>query len=678
MKRLSILAICTVVCFAFSTLAFATPAINKVNTLGILAIDANMANVKKLDHKPILDVPKWTKAEAGYEPNDWDGSALPIPGWGGDLGALDAGANVLTGTISSTGFDAGWYTGDTDFFGFALPAGASSGLLGTEVSFNPDCDNENDAIYSVWILATDAVDDLWILDVNFPYPYIAPVTCPFESSLLIDTTEWTGFYIYLGGPSGPATNYTITIEWSECPDADADNFIDDACGGTDCDDSNAFVHPCQSEIAGNGIDEDCSGADRAAHAGFDEVEPNDLAEDAQDLGSLGLGSYTIEANWCWHPGPDTDLYQFILTVDGTITMEITYDGVVYDSGCVAFPATDPDYLYLTMDAFDLDDDGLYDIGDYSLTFTITAPDDVDGDNYFSYESCGDDCDDDVATTNPCGFLNETLPADGADNDCNAFDWGESTVVAEVEVNDDYESRQDLGVLGAADAGYIQVAGDISFFNTETGEGDLDYYAFTLADEGFFFSSLSFTCDNDLDYMVGYEFDGELYFFGYDSMTYNVPEFFSGFFFAAGGWEFPQDFWILVMEYDGATTGVDYHLELYFEEACVDFDEDGYSAARQDETDWVDWDGNDAECGADCNDLNPDVNPAATEGPDGDPTCSDGIDNDCDGTIDAGDVGCDPGGSSLAFGPESTSRTLGHIGLILIPLVFVLGWRRRLN
>lgn len=38
-------------------------------------------------------------------------------------------------------------------------------------------------------------------------------------------------------------------------------------------------------------------------------------------------------------------------------------------------------------------------------------------------------------------------------------------------------------------------------------------------------------------------------------------------------------------------------------------------------------------GDDCLDSNPNVNPGATEGPPGDPTCTDGLDNDCDGLTD---------------------------------------------
>jgi hypothetical protein len=53
--------------------------------------------------------------------------------------------------------------------------------------------------------------------------------------------------------------------------------------------------------------------------------------------------------------------------------------------------------------------------------------------------------------------------------------------------------------------------------------------------------------------------------------------------------------------------------------------------------YVDW----KETGgpADCDDGDPFVNPGATEGPIGDPTCSDLKDNDCDGSFDAVDTGC---------------------------------------
>jgi hypothetical protein len=64
--------------------------------------------------------------------------------------------------------------------------------------------------------------------------------------------------------------------------------------------------------------------------------------------------------------------------------------------------------------------------------------------------------------------------------------------------------------------------------------------------------------------------------------------------------------------------------------CIDDDMDGYGNPGNPECD------NPEE---DCDDLDPDVNPAGTEGPGGDATCSDGKDNDCDGLTDEDDPDC---------------------------------------
>jgi hypothetical protein len=64
--------------------------------------------------------------------------------------------------------------------------------------------------------------------------------------------------------------------------------------------------------------------------------------------------------------------------------------------------------------------------------------------------------------------------------------------------------------------------------------------------------------------------------------------------------------------------------------CTDNDGDGYGSPAS------------ASCrypGFDCDDNNQDIHPGATEGPNGDPTCSDTVDNDCDGITDTPDEGC---------------------------------------
>ena len=67
-----------------------------------------------------------------------------------------------------------------------------------------------------------------------------------------------------------------------------------------------------------------------------------------------------------------------------------------------------------------------------------------------------------------------------------------------------------------------------------------------------------------------------------------------------------------------------------EQECIDKDVDGYGNPA---APWCTF------SQLDCDDSNPDVNPGTTEGPYGDPTCSDELDNDCDDDTDVDDSGC---------------------------------------
>ena len=89
--------------------------------------------------------------------------------------------------------------------------------------------------------------------------------------------------------------------------------------------------------------------------------------------------------------------------------------------------------------------------------------------------------------------------------------------------------------------------------------------------------------------------------------------------------FPQIGWIGIWTELVTAEGVQVVELALVTTSCWDVDGDGY----YDET-----------CGGDdCDDSEADVNPGVTEGPPGDPTCSDGLDNDCDGTADDEDPDC---------------------------------------
>jgi len=44
-----------------------------------------------------------------------------------------------------------------------------------------------------------------------------------------------------------------------CDDADGDGYLDEACGGTDCDDTDPAVYPGAEEVCTGGVDDDCDG-----------------------------------------------------------------------------------------------------------------------------------------------------------------------------------------------------------------------------------------------------------------------------------------------------------------------------------------------------------------------------------------------------------------------------------
>ncbi len=76
--------------------------------------------------------------------------------------------------------------------------------------------------------------------------------------------------------------HTVVVGEGTCPDEDSDSYLDAACGGTDCDDSDASVHPGAAEDCDDGIDNDCDGLTDSADTpdcGGDDGGTPDAAPD---------------------------------------------------------------------------------------------------------------------------------------------------------------------------------------------------------------------------------------------------------------------------------------------------------------------------------------------------------------------------------------------------------------
>ncbi len=83
-------------------------------------------------------------------------------------------------------------------------------------------------------------------------------------------------------------------------------------------------------------------------------------------------------------------------------------------------------------------------------------------------------------------------------------------------------------------------------------------------------------------------------------------------------------------------------------SCEDSDGDGYGDPASGLCANTEWD---------CDDGNPSVNPGAPEGPYGDPTCSDSLDNNCDGRPDAQDAECEEAQVAVTIDPAQEAGRL---------------------
>ena len=190
-----------------------------------------------------------------------------------------------------------------------------------------------------------------------------------------------------------------SVSWTLCADGDNDGFTDDACGGTDCDDTDPAIYPGALEICGNGLDEDCDTLDLVADSDNDTYA---------SVGCIG-GTDCDDTNALINPGVDRDNDNFDACVDCDDTNPLIFPGAAetcgngIDEDCSGVDDGDNDgdsYLGLACGGTDCDDT------DPAINPGVNLDGDID-------DSC-DDCDDNDAAVNS----GATEVCDLIDNDCD--------------------------------------------------------------------------------------------------------------------------------------------------------------------------------------------------------------------------------------------------------------------
>ena len=225
------------------------------------------------------------------------------------------------------------------------------------------------------------------------YPLLCDTTGSTYSSYYFDgyvplnyVIDGDGIIRYRDSGSGLAAILAVVEEYA-APDDDGDGYS----SLDDCDDTDPTIHPCATEICGDGIDQDCSGGDRACDAP-DEIEPNDTPGDAQSLGSIAGGA-AVQGHLCstgsdgfGYTG-DHDYFRFISGPGGDVTFTLDWDNSanfdiwIYRSDGVSFVAKDTTISKPAVVEVALDAGMLYvakivgysgQAGDYTLTIEPEA------------------------------------------------------------------------------------------------------------------------------------------------------------------------------------------------------------------------------------------------------------------------------------------------------------------
>ncbi len=383
------------------------------------------------------------------------------------------------------------------------------------------------------------------------------------------------------------------VNWAangSCADADGDGATDDACGGTDCDDTDSSVYPGAIETC-DGDDDDCDGA-------IDE----------------GLGS-------AWFADDDRDAYGDASTVTIACTAPSGY--VAVGSDCDDTRATVNPAASEYCNSRDDDCDGSV---DESALDAVVFYADADRDAYGNlavtsaacsapagYTSNSTDCDDTNAAVNPAA----SEYCNGVDDDCDSVvdDSATDSLPWYADVDRDaFGNATSIVYDCSAPSGYVGDYTDCNDANSAVYPGADEYCNGTDDD-----------CDGVADDSA---LDASTWHADADSDTFGDPvstvaACSSPLGYLADGTDCDDS---SALVYPGAVEVAHDSIDQDCDGAdSIDADLDGYAA--------------DFAGGDDCNDFDDSVFPGATE-------TADGVDGDCDGPVDEGTFWVDDDGDGF--------------------------------
>ena len=145
---------------------------------------------------------------------------------------------------------------------------------------------------SVHLWADESADIYYTVDGSEPTEASTLYSGPIE--VAADTTVRFVAVDPAGNSSAVAAeDYMIVI----CPDEDQDGFTDAACGGADCDDSDAAMYPGAPEDCTNAVDENCNGlVDLDDAVCWEQDGDGDGLTDAEEIDTYGTNPFDADTD----------------------------------------------------------------------------------------------------------------------------------------------------------------------------------------------------------------------------------------------------------------------------------------------------------------------------------------------------------------------------------------------